>query len=217
MVTEDRNRDRKLFNFALRAGMKIQVGARGQKNGAEWTAIDLFDNSPLIDHNWDLQNLPLGDETAECFVCNAVLEHLPHPDVAVYEMWRTLRPGGQIWVEVPFLQFYHAHPFDFYRWTVAGLNTLMSDFIHVKSGIGVGAGYEARKFVRYLNSDAQFPIDEALVETVVGYVELRERKWKNPRFYSSVYFWGEKPLSPLPRVKIDYMEYVKSTLSPALS
>lgn len=211
MPTPERSHHRGALNQVIRNhATKIQVGARGQKNGPDWIAIDLFDNSELIDHNWDLMDLPIEDSTVDCFVCNAVLEHVPHPDLAVSEMHRTLKTGGQIWVEVPFLQFYHAHPHDYTRWTVSGLEVLMRDYVKIASGIGEGAAYEAKKFARYLDADANYPVNDAFVEEVGRYVSEREALAKIPRFYSSAYFWGEKR-TEMSRSKVEYMEELKTS------
>lgn len=210
MPTPQRSKHRGALGVAVRdKPVKIQVGARGVKNGPDWIAIDLFDTSDLIDHNWDLMDLPIGESTVDCFVCNAVLEHVPHPELAVAEMHRTLKPGGQIWVEVPFLQFYHAHPHDYMRWTLAGLEVLMSDFARIASGVAEGAAYEAKKFVRFLNSDAKRPVDEEFIEAVARYVSERESLAKVPRFYSSVYLWGEKR-NDMSRTKTAYMDELKN-------
>ena len=215
MPTDERSKYRRQFADAVRSRpQKIQIGARGQKIGPDWIAIDLHDKSPLIDHNWDLMDLPLADNMIDCFVCNAILEHVPHPELAVHEMHRSLRLGGQIWVEVPFMQFYHAHPHDFTRWTVAGLKILMSDFKEVASGIAEGAAYEVKKFLHHMNADAKLPVDDSLIQLGERYVSEREQKWKNNRFYSSVFFWGEK-VSESSRPKSLYMDHLKRSRAPS--
>jgi SAM-dependent methyltransferase len=192
--------------------VKIQVGARGKKNGETWTAIDLFDKSDLIDHNWDIQDLPLNDEVVDCFVCNAILEHVPRPELAVYEMYRTLKVGGMIWVEVPFMQFFHAHPHDYMRWTLPGIKILLGDFEEVGSGIASDAVEEVSKYIHYANTDAKLPRDEQLERIATDYVAARAERWSDPRFYSSVFFWGKKATDTLPKEKVAYMESLKTRL-----
>jgi ubiquinone/menaquinone biosynthesis C-methylase UbiE len=52
--------------------------------------------------------------------CEAVLEHLEFPDVAVGEMFRVLRPGGLVFAATPFLQSYHGYPDHFQNFTLHG-------------------------------------------------------------------------------------------------
>ncbi len=47
------------------------------------------------------QRLPFPSETFDIAICEQVLEHLHHPDAALREMNRILRPGGLLIVGVP--------------------------------------------------------------------------------------------------------------------
>ncbi|WP_054945689.1 class I SAM-dependent methyltransferase [Novosphingobium sp. KN65.2] len=174
--------------------VKIQVGARGAKFGPDWIAIDLFDKSTIIDHNWDIMDLPLDDGTVDCIVCNAVLEHVPYPDLAVFEMHRVLKPGGNIWVEVPFLQSEHGHPFDFQRWTREGIRILMQDFTEISSGISAGAQRWFSAFAQTAYAHARAKAPDVLIKRGEVSLERLTEKWTKPIVYDSVYFWGEKNL-----------------------
>lgn len=208
-MTPERNKKRSEFgNLVEDRKLKIQVGARFQKFTPTWTAIDLYDKSPIIDHNWDLHDLPIEDNSVDCFVCNAVLEHVPYPMLALSEMFRTLKIGGNIWIEVPFLQFEHGFPMDFTRWTVNGLCTLMEDFFPVSFGISELAESYAGKYISYMSSDANIPPPKELILAAESYVREREVLWKRPRFYSGCFFWGRKEL-PIASQKLEYLKYVQ--------
>jgi SAM-dependent methyltransferase len=54
---------------------------------------------------WDLNVLPwpFDDETFDFIVARAILEHLDHTlIVSMDECWRVLRPGGRIYVKLPY-------------------------------------------------------------------------------------------------------------------
>jgi len=83
----------------------------------------------------DIHNLPFEDETQDAIICIAVLEHVENPILAFQEMYRSLKPGGQLFVYVPFLFYYHAHEGyykDFWRFTKDSLMWLGRDFSHVE-------------------------------------------------------------------------------------
>lgn len=82
--------------------------------------------------------LPFRTETVDLLLNIAVLEHMRAPQVAVSEMLRCLKPGGEVLVFVPFIQPVHAAPDDYFRWTAAGLRELFGDFRVQEVGIGAG-------------------------------------------------------------------------------
>ena len=204
-----RNIDRSNFGVDVaRREIKIQIGARGSKLGTDWISFDRFDNSHLIDYAWDLHCIPIEDDAVDCYVCNAVLEHVVDSDLAIFEMFRTLKPGGRIWTEVPFSQPYHAHPSDFRRWTLSGLKGSMEDFEEISAGIVVNLASMIMPFAREVLKTSGVAVnDDALVnfENIAKGYEVRAA---NPRFYSGVYFDGLKSRE-CDREKVDFMQYRK--------
>jgi SAM-dependent methyltransferase len=49
----------------------------------------------------DIEAMPFEDASFETVVCTEVLEHIPHPDHALKEILRVLRPGGVLIGSVP--------------------------------------------------------------------------------------------------------------------
>ena len=86
------------------------------------------------------ETLPFRDNTFDIAICSAVLEHVKEPQLIIHEMYRILKPGGKVYITVPFLQPYHAAPEDYQRWTLNGLKDLMKEFEEIDSGITVGPG-----------------------------------------------------------------------------
>ena len=50
--------------------------------------------SPLADMHFDVQEIPLGDESFEVIFANHLLEHVPSDRKAMSELYRIMRPGG---------------------------------------------------------------------------------------------------------------------------
>jgi SAM-dependent methyltransferase len=68
----------------------------------------------------DAYSLPFAAESIAGIHCEAVLEHLEHPETAVREMARVLAPGGQIFAATPFLQVFHGYPSHYQNFTLEG-------------------------------------------------------------------------------------------------
>ena len=86
----------------------------------------------------DAHRLPLVSDSVDAVVMQAVLEHLASPELAIEEVFRILKPGGVLYIEMPFLQGFHADPHDYQRYTVEGLRQLLSSYDEIASGVSVG-------------------------------------------------------------------------------
>lgn len=86
----------------------------------------------------DAHNIPFQSDSFDSVICNAVLEHVPNPQIVVDEIIRVLKPGGLIYLEVPFLFFYHGYPNDYHRFTKHGLTNMLKGVDVVNFGITQG-------------------------------------------------------------------------------
>lgn len=215
----NRNTERSRFGETVKdRAVKIQVGARGSKIGSDWKAIDLFDKSPLIDENVDLHNIPYADCTVDCYVCNAVLEHVYEPQLAIFEMYRTLKIGGLIWVEVPFNQFYHAHPSDFRRWTVEGLSWEMRRFYKHGAGISGDISREVRNVASTIARESEMSeIPNEVLTKMEAVLDGYSSSARLVRLYSGTFFWGEKTSHDIDDVERSYMERLRADVARAMS
>ena len=94
--------------------MTDYIGMDYYQTVQEWyhTKPDLFG---------DAQSLPFPDDCVDHVLLLDVLEHLPAPDRCLSEIYRVLRAGGTLVLQVPFLYPLHDTPLDFHRWTRYGL------------------------------------------------------------------------------------------------
>lgn len=91
-----------------------------------------------VDMIADAADLPLQDGSVDLILNQAMLEHVPNPERVVHEMHRLLRTGGEVFCYLPFTVPFHAAPYDYYRWTIPGVQHLFRQFDHVCVGIGAG-------------------------------------------------------------------------------
>ncbi len=161
--------------------------------------LDLCVRGPvhvLGDAHW----LPFADESIDAVFSNAVLEHVQRPWRVADEIYRILRPGGRVFINVPFLNVIHdAH--DYFRFTDKGLEVLFSRFRKIRSGVSGGPssfvgpflveytacfvpGWYLRAAVRRLLTFVMWPLK---------YIDLLIRRSPNLRMVADgFYFVGAK-------------------------
>jgi len=79
-----------------------------------------------VDAFGDAMQLPLRSNSVDLFFSSSVIEHLPDPERAVSELFRTIKPGGLIYAEIPFIGAYHMAPNDYQRYTISGIESLFN-------------------------------------------------------------------------------------------
>ncbi len=111
-------------------------------------AIDVipFDYVDLVA---DATDLPFTDGSVDVIVSESVLEHVKDPARAVREMLRVLKPGGTLYVSVPFLTPYHPSPEDYTRWTHVGLSDMLSGCEQIEVGADAGPWSALLVFISY--------------------------------------------------------------------
>jgi SAM-dependent methyltransferase len=61
-------------------------------------------------------------------ICCSVLEHTPTPWVMAENLSRLLRPGGALYISVPWVWRYHAYPDDYFRFSPRAVQALFPHF-----------------------------------------------------------------------------------------
>jgi SAM-dependent methyltransferase len=90
-----------------------------------------------LDAAADAHFLPFADESLDAVYSNAVLEHVQRPWRVAEEIHRVLRPGGKVFINVPFLNVIH-DTHDYFRFTDKGLEILFADFEKIDGGVSAG-------------------------------------------------------------------------------
>ncbi len=95
---------------------------------------------PIVDIVGVAEALPLRDEVVDGVILQAVLEHVADGERTLAEIFRVLRPGGRVMIDLPFIQGYHASPGDYRRYTEMGLRNELERHGFEVTGSGVAIG-----------------------------------------------------------------------------
>lgn len=116
------------------SGRLLDIGC-GNKD-KKYLVGDSVDSYIGLDHSdspHDIRNvdligtayeIPDKNQSFDCILCTAVLEHLEEPERALREAYRILCPGGYAIYTVPFIWHLHEEPRDFFRYSKYGLKYL---------------------------------------------------------------------------------------------
>lgn len=135
-----------IFNFLIEAaeaskgGVVLDAGAGRQRYkpffedaiyvSQEHVSGIKFKN--MQDIEYDLispidEKIPLKNDCLDVVLSTSVVEHLGYPGRFFAEAYRVLKPGGKLFVNVPFTHHEHEIPFDFNRPTRFGLEKWFKD------------------------------------------------------------------------------------------
>jgi SAM-dependent methyltransferase len=79
------------------------------------------------------EHLPFVDGTFDAVISVAVLEHTRDPIRCAQEISRVLKPGGELFCSIPFLQPLHGYPHHYFNATSQGIRRLFEDALDVQS------------------------------------------------------------------------------------
>ncbi|HEY5383488.1 MAG TPA: class I SAM-dependent methyltransferase [Candidatus Paceibacterota bacterium] len=115
----------------------LNLGSGIKRIHPEIVQVDIY---PLgeVDLVADARALPFKDGTVDMVICETVLEHVGNAQEVIKEIKRVLKPGGYIYISVPFVYPFHASPDDFHRWSIPGLKMEFEGFSVAKSGMCAG-------------------------------------------------------------------------------
>ncbi|MGI8624271.1 MAG: methyltransferase domain-containing protein [Solirubrobacteraceae bacterium] len=140
-------------------GDVLDVGC-GDKPYAGWMSganrhfgIDVVDG-PEVDAVIDpAGSWPVVDEEFDVVLCTQVLEHVGDLELTLRELVRSVRPGGEVIVTVPFIFHEHNSPHDYRRFSRHGARSLLDDdfevlAVHAQGGAGSTLGAIALGWVQ---------------------------------------------------------------------
>ena len=124
-------------------GPILEVGSKnhvGKNHGAtvpfrevypknEYLGLDLEEGlgvDVLIDLAEGIGDLP--ENHFGLVICCSVMEYVRRPWKMAENITRLVRPGGKLYVSVPWVWRYHQYPDDYYRFSFRGIMELFSDY-----------------------------------------------------------------------------------------
>ncbi len=90
--------------------------------------IKLYDSTDILGVG---ESLPFKDDSFDCIFSIAVLEHVRDPFLCASEICRVLKPGGELFCTVPFLQPLHGYPHHYFNATKQGIRRLFEDHLRI--------------------------------------------------------------------------------------
>lgn len=70
----------------------------------------------------------LEEESFDLIICTSVLEHVKYPWLMAENITKLSRPGGFLYMSVPWIWRYHAYPDDYYRYSPSGIMALFPEY-----------------------------------------------------------------------------------------
>lgn len=125
-----------------------------EKLSCRYDTLDSYPRSQTVTFTDDVQNMvSISDSQYDSVLCLEVLEHVPDPKQALFEINRVLRSGGILILSVPHLSRLHDEPHDYYRFTHHGLIYLLQTTgftlldLKIRGGLFCFLGHQLSTFI----------------------------------------------------------------------
>lgn len=119
-----------------RAGVKVidlgcgspahRTAVRDEAGAENYVGID-FDLANQPDLVSDVARMPFASDSLDLVRAFSMFEHTYNYKAIIAELHRTLRPGGSLFVQTPFLLQFHGYPNDYFRFTHVAWQQILHD------------------------------------------------------------------------------------------
>lgn len=128
----------------------LNVGSRLKGLKALHGGVRNLDNCYYsnVDFVADLQELPFKNDCLDAILLVDALEHTKKPADALEHVYRALKPGGYLYVNISFLRPTHAASGDYRRYTDNGIKELFKNYHEIDFGVSVGPSATLSRIIR---------------------------------------------------------------------
>jgi SAM-dependent methyltransferase len=135
---------KRVLNDMPENGIGLNIGAGRTSIDPRVKNLEISDGEN-IDYVGKAESIPFSENSLDLIICQEVLEHTEDFKAALHEMYRVLKPGGQLYLQTPFIIGYHPCPNDYWRFTNEGINSIVleANFKIIDNGesVGVATGF----------------------------------------------------------------------------
>lgn len=185
----------------------IHVGGGPNRNHPKEVNLNIM---PMenVDIVGTAEALPFKEKSVDVIISNAVLEHVKDLPKTIQEFDRVLKPGGFIYIEIPFMQHYHTHDIygvtfeDYRRLTKTGLIDILNFCYPIDVGVCVGPTSTLFQIIfTYLEDLYSKNTYKRLVKKLYNLIgnlfvwideHLPEKVINNSKIPSGIYYFGIK-------------------------
>lgn len=193
---------KKLYGKKAEEKIIVNVGSGITRVHPAVTNLDIFPFKN-VDIVSDGANLPFKDSSIDLLISESTIEHTPGAETVIREMRRVVKPGGFVYISIPFVMPFHASPNDYMRLTHEGLKREFCDFIPRKIGALGGPASALVTFLMYflalpfsLISEAAYNIATYLFMVVLSPLRIFDLLFnlfpRSIEVSACIYFIGEK-------------------------
>ncbi len=138
----------KLYGERTRDKIIVNVGSGITTLHPEVINLDIFPfkNVHIVA---DASTLPFKDNSVDMLISESTIEHTPDAEKVMREMRRVVKPGGFVYISIPFIMPFHASPNDYIRLTHEGLKQRFPDFTPKRIGALGGPASALVTFLMY--------------------------------------------------------------------
>jgi SAM-dependent methyltransferase len=171
--------------------------------GARLFCVDI-EAQPGVDIVADAHDLHMiDDHSVDCVVAQGMLLHCRNPDKVISEFHRILKPGGVLYINVPFVSPPPGFPTVFQFFSMEGLEARCAAFEKIESGRNRGPASTMSYLLLYFssilfsfNSKTLFSVNKYVFSWLffwIKYLDVFIARYELARlFYSESYFIGRK-------------------------
>lgn len=115
-------------------GAVLEVGSKNYGNtpdfrqlfqNSQYLGVDMIDGDGVdLVHDFTLGLGKVKKKSFSLVICCSVLEHSPKPWKMAENLCKAIKPGGYLYISVPWIFPFHGYPNDYFRFSPAGIKAL---------------------------------------------------------------------------------------------